>query len=44
MERTMKYDNISCPVHQRVRHNGRTLLDKSYVWVIISVFNGRLIQ
>ena len=28
----MKYDNISCPVHQRVRHNGRTLLDKSYVW------------
>ena len=28
----MKYDNIGRPAHQRVRHNGRTLLDKSYLW------------
>ena len=25
-------DNVGCPAHQRVRHNGRTLLDKSYGW------------
>ena len=28
----MHYDNVGRPAHQRVRHNGRTLLDKSYVW------------
>ena len=28
----MKYDNIGRPTHQRVQHNGRTLLDKSYLW------------
>ncbi len=28
----MRYDNVGRPAHQRVRHNGRTLLDKSYVW------------
>ena len=28
----MQYDNVGCPAHQRVRHNGRTLLDKSYLW------------
>ena len=28
----MKYDNVGRPAHQRVRHNGRTLLDKSYLW------------
>ena len=28
----MQYDNVGRPAHQRVRHNGRTLLDKSYLW------------
>ena len=28
----MQYDNVGRPAHQRVRHNGRTLLGKSYVW------------
>ena len=28
----MHYDNVGRPAHQRVRHNGRTLLGKSYVW------------
>ncbi len=28
----MKYDNVGRPAHQRVQHNGRTLLDKSYLW------------
>ncbi|VTY04951.1 Putative deoxyribonuclease RhsC [Prevotella melaninogenica] len=28
----MLYDNVGRPAHQRVRHNGRTLLDKSYLW------------
>ena len=28
----MLYDNIGRPAHKRVRHNGRTLLDKSYLW------------
>ena len=28
----MLYDNVGRPAHQRVQHNGRTLLDKSYVW------------
>ena len=28
----MQYDNVGHPAHQRVRHNGRTLLDKSYGW------------
>ena len=28
----MLYDNIGRPAHQRVQHNGRTLLDKSYLW------------
>ena len=32
VENTMQYDNIGRPAHQRVRHNGRTLLDKSYLW------------
>ena len=28
----MLYDNIGRPAHKRVRHNGQTLLDKSYLW------------
>ena len=32
VENTMQYDNVGRPAHQRVRHNGRTLLDKSYLW------------
>jgi len=28
----MQYDNVGRPAHQRIRHNGRTLLDKSYLW------------
>ena len=32
VENTMHYDSIGRPAHQRVRHNGRTLLDKSYTW------------
>ena len=28
----MHYDYVGRPAHQRVRHNGRTLLGKSYVW------------
>nr|WP_025079098.1 RHS repeat protein [Prevotella fusca] len=28
----MQYDNVGRPAHQRVCHNGRTLLGKSYVW------------
>ena len=32
MEHTMHYDKIGRPTHQRVRHNGRTLYDKSYTW------------
>ena len=32
VENTMQYDNIGRPAHQRVQHNGRTLLDKSYLW------------
>ncbi|WP_455260155.1 RHS repeat-associated core domain-containing protein [Prevotella jejuni] len=31
-ENTMHYDSIGRPAHQRVQHNGRTLLDKSYLW------------
>ena len=32
MEHTMHYDKIGRPTHQRVRHNGQTLYDKSYTW------------
>ena len=32
VENTMHYDSIGRPAHQRVRHNGRTLYDKSYTW------------
>ena len=32
VENTMHYDSIGRPAHQRVRHNGRTLHDKSYTW------------
>ena len=32
VENTMQYDNVGRPAHQRVWHNGRTLLDKSYLW------------
>jgi len=32
VENTMQYDNVGRPAHQRVQHNGRTLLDKSYLW------------
>ena len=32
VENTMQYDNVGRPAHQRVRHNGRTLLDRSYLW------------
>ena len=32
VENTMHYDSIGRPAHQRVRHNGRTQLDKSYTW------------
>ena len=28
----MHYDKIGRPTHQRVRHNGQTLYDKSYTW------------
>ena len=32
VENTMHYDSIGRPAHQRVRHNGQTLYDKSYTW------------
>jgi len=32
VENTMHYDSIGRPEHQRVRHNGQTLYDKSYTW------------
>ena len=32
MEHTMHYDKIGRPTHQRVRHNGQTMYDKSYTW------------
>ena len=28
----MHYDKIGRPTHQRVRHNGQTMYDKSYTW------------
>ena len=32
VENTMYYDSIGRLAHQRVRHNGQTLYDKSYTW------------
>ena len=40
----MHYDKIGRPTHQRVRHNGQTLYDKSYTWGIIFAFYERLTQ